>query len=330
MLRRRLLVLLVLGLAGLTGLTGCRTSPTVAAYVGDERVTVDTLDAAVNQRQADPDIATFAAKDEVGFTRQVLSLLVAERVYAQAAQHYQVHVSDADVSARIGELLAGNDPAAVYRQLAQQQGVNVADVRENVRQQLIRQRVAVAAGKADLSEAALRQRYQQGTGRLAQVQLGLITVPDQSTADAVRAQLTANPASYPALAAKYPGSATLPQISPLSPDQLPSVLSSAVAATAPGHTFTVPVAQVGGVVVGFVGETVVPPFADVHDQLAQQAVTDADKAGAALIEAFRNGLHITVNPRYGVLDAGKVVAGDGGVVKILTDAGTAAAQATGN
>lgn len=322
--RRRLLALILVGLTGLVGLAGCRTSPTVAAYVGDAQVTVAELDAAVDERLADPDIAAFAAGDQIGYTRSVLSGLVTEQVYAVAARRLDVAVSDADVQQRIDQLLAGADQATVFGQLAKQQGVNAEDVRENIRQQLVRIRAAEDAGKADLSGAALRQRYEASRAQLSQLQLGIITVPDQATADAVLAQLTADPAGYPALAAQYAGNNTLPTIQAFGTDKLPQVLADSVAATQPGQGFTQAVPAAGGVVVGFVAGTVVPPFADVRDQLEQQAASEADTAGAALVDGVRADLDITVNPRYGVLDKNQVVAGDGGVVKLIKDAATGA------
>jgi peptidyl-prolyl cis-trans isomerase SurA len=325
--RRRLLTGLV-GLTALVALTGCRTSPSVAAYVGEEQISVDSVSAAVDERLADPDIAAFAGSDRTTYARQVLGLQLDERVYAAAAQRYDVQVTDADVADRIDVLLAGAPSDAVFTQLAQQQGVNADDVRENIRQQLVRQRAATTAGDVDLSEAALRQRYEQSRDSLAQVRLGIITVPDQTTADDVLAQLTADPASYPALAAQHAGSNTLAQPQAFAADQLgqlPPVLAGPVATTAPGQGFTAAVDQAGGVVVGFVAGRDVPAYADVRDQIAQQAASEADDAGAALVGKVRDGMHITVNPRYGVLDGDRVVAGTGGVVKLLEDAGTAAA-----
>src|SRR3954454_561636 len=81
--RRRLLAVLLVGAAGLGGLAGCRTSPTVAAYVGDSQVTGAELDDEVDARLADPDIAGYAEADPAGFTRQVLTLQVGEEVYAE-------------------------------------------------------------------------------------------------------------------------------------------------------------------------------------------------------------------------------------------------------
>jgi peptidyl-prolyl cis-trans isomerase SurA len=316
------------GVAALGSLAGCRNSPTVAAYVGESQVTVAELDDAVAERLAVPDIATYAKDDATGFTRQVLSLQVGEEVYADAARRYGVQVTDADVQARIGELLAGNDPDQVYAQVAQQQGASEEDVVENVRQQLIRQQIAVTAGKADLSEDALRARYANSQAALATVELGIVTVPDQATADAVLAQLTKDPAAYPAVAAQYAGNNTLPDVRSFTSADLPDVLAPSVAATPAGQGFTQAVTGVGGVVVGLVRSVTVPSFEEARAQLAEQAVSDADKAGLALVTDVRDDLDITVNPRYGVLDQGRVVAGDGGVVKLLEgDAPTGAASA---
>jgi SurA N-terminal domain/PPIC-type PPIASE domain len=320
--RRRLLAVLLVGAAGVGGLAGCRTSPAVAAYVGDEQVTVAELDDAVAERLADPDIASFAGDDEVSYTRQVLSLQVGEEVYAAVAQRYDVQVSDADVQARLDQLIGSSDPAVVYTQVAQQQGASREDVFENVRQQLVRERAAVAEGKADVSEQALRARYEQTKASLATIDLGVITVPDQATADGVLAQLTADPAGYPALAAQHAGSNTLPDVQQLSAADLPDVLAASVAATPAGQGFTLSVPEAGGVVVGYVRAVTVPSFEDAREQLAQQVAGEADDAGTALVSAVRDDLRLKVNPRYGVLDEGRVVAPDGGVVRLLEDAGS--------
>ena len=52
MLKRRVPRVLATGFlmaVAVSGLSGCRTSPNVAAYVGDEQVTVAELDAAVDR-----------------------------------------------------------------------------------------------------------------------------------------------------------------------------------------------------------------------------------------------------------------------------------------
>jgi peptidyl-prolyl cis-trans isomerase SurA len=334
-LKRRVPRVLVSGFLlalAVSGLSACRTDPSVAAYVGDERVTVSALDSAVTERLADEDIATFAQADEEQYTRRVLSLLVQEKVYAAAAERYDVQVGDAAVRARIAELLGSDDPDTVYQQLAQQ-GIGREDVFENVRQQLLRQRIAAAEGKADgLDDAALQARYAEERDGLAKVSFGYITVPDDATAAAVLAQLTAAPDSYAAVAAQYPGAYTLPALDSRAPDQLPQVLAQGIAAAAPGTGFTTPVPEAGGVVVTFVSGTVYPTFEEVRPDLVKEATDKADQAGAAIVDDVRKDVGATVNPRYLRADGTLVAGGEGfvdgkGVVDILEDDAAAAAAA---
>jgi hypothetical protein len=302
-----------------SGLTACRTSPSVAAYVGDSQVTVNELQSAVDERLTDEAVAAFAATDEDTFTRRVLSLLVQEEVYAEAAERYDVRVGDEDVRTRIAQLLGTDDPDEVFGQLAEQ-GIGREDVFENVRQQLVRREIAEAEGDADaLSDEALRARYAEVRESLAQVSFGFITVPDQATADAVLAQLTTAPADYPTIAAQYAGPATLPAMESHALEEVPGVLAEGIAAAAPNTGFTTAVPEAGGVVVTFVGGTVYPSFEQVRPQLETEASEAVEEAGNQRIEAVRKDLGVTVNPRYGVLEDGRLVPGNGGVVDILGD-----------
>ncbi|TQN37549.1 peptidyl-prolyl cis-trans isomerase SurA [Blastococcus colisei] len=304
-----------------SGLTACRTSPSVAAYVGDEEISVSELQSAVEDRLADPGVAAYAEGQRDDFTRRVLGLLVQEEVYAEAAERYDVRVGNEEVRARIDELLGGDDPDEVFGQLAQQ-GIGRVDVVENVRQQLVRREIAEAEGEADeLSDQALRARYQEVRESLGEVSFGYITVPDDATAQAVVAQLTADPAAYPALAAQYAGAATIPALESRAPDQLPAILAEGIAAAAPNTAFATPVPEAGGVVVTFVEGVVYPSFEEVRPQLESEAV---ETAGNERIEAVRDDLEVTVNPRYGVLEDGRLVPGGGGVVDILGDEDAAA------
>jgi hypothetical protein len=326
-LKRRVPRVLVTGFlmaVAVSGLSGCRTSPTVAAYVGDEQVSVSQLDTALDSRRhEDPAIATFADAHEDEFTRRVLTLLVDEKVYAAAAGRYGVEATDDDVRTRIKQLLGQDDPDTVYKQLAAQ-GVGKEDVFENVRQQLLRQEIAVKEDKAPgLTEAGLRAAYEKSRQHPTTVRLGQIVVRDQATADAVLAQLTADPSRYAAVAAQYPGQYTLPEVQERTPDKVPGPLAQQVAAAAPGTGFTIAVPGVGGVLVGFVAPY--PPFEQARAQLVQQATDAASAAGVTIVDDFRKDLGVTVNPRYGALKDGKLVAESGGVVDILKDDAAAAA-----
>jgi hypothetical protein len=326
----RLTATLALGLAVLAGVAGCRTSPNVAAYVGDEQVTVAELQAAVDERLANPDLAAATQGREDEFTRLVLNRMVQSEVYAKAAAQYGVTVDDAEVQARIDELIGDQDPEQVYAQAAAQ-GVGRADVFDTVRQQIVRQRIAAEQGvDAGLSEEQLRAAYQQQLPTLSQVQLGYVTVPDQAAADAAVATLQADPAAYPTIAAQYPGSTTLPQLRPRSRDQVPSVIADQVTAAAPNTAFSTTVSEVPGVLVVFVGEPIAPSFEEARPQLEQAAQAQVDSAAQQLVTDVRNGLHIRVNPRFGTLDQGQIVPDDSGVVDILDaakDSGTGTGSA---
>jgi peptidyl-prolyl cis-trans isomerase SurA len=159
------------------------------------------------------------------------------------------------------------------------------------------------------------------------VSFGYLTVPDEATAATVVAQLNADPAAYPALAAQYPGAATIPELESRAPDELPAVLAEGIQAAAPNTAFATPVPEAGGVVVTFVEGIVYPPFEEVRPQLESEAAEAAEAAADERIQAVREDLGVTVNPRYGVLEDGRLVAGDGGVVDILGDEDEAAAPA---
>ncbi|MCA0144551.1 SurA N-terminal domain-containing protein [Blastococcus sp. LR1] len=320
--RARAAVLVVA--AALPILAGCRSAPDVAAYVGDEQVTVTELEDAVRDRLTDDGVAGYAEQSgDAEFTRLVLDGLIQREVYSAAAERLDVRIDDDDVTRRIEQLFEEQVDAA-YQQLAEQQGLGRADVRELVRQQLLRRELAAREGEADaLEESALRERYDEVRPTLAQLEFGYLTVPDQGVADSVLRDLTAAPARYAELAAQFPGPFTLPELDRRAPDEVPPPLADQLQAAAPGTGFTAAIEETGGVVVGFVAETVFPSFEDLRPQLEEEAAGQADAAGDELVAEVRDDLDLRVNPRYGVLEKGRLVEGEGGVVALLEDAAEA-------
>ncbi|WP_164704340.1 SurA N-terminal domain-containing protein [Blastococcus litoris] len=331
MLKRRVPRVVVSGFllaVAVTGLSGCRTSPTVAAYVGDTHISVAELEDAVQERLAEPAVAAYAEAQGDAFTQRVLELLVQEEVYAVAAERYGVEVTDADVRARIDQLLGDDDPDTVFGQLAEQ-GIGREDIVENVRQQLVRVGIAEAEGEADaLSDEALRARYAEVREDLAEVSFGYVTVPDQATADLAVAQLNADPAAYGPLAAQFAGAATLPALESRSADELPAVLADGIRTAAPNTAFATPVPEAGGVVVTFVGDVVYPAFEEVRPQLESDASQGVEAAANERIQEVREDLGVTVNPRYQLRDEdGRLVPVEDGVVDVLGDDDQATAPA---
>ena len=298
----------------LPALTACRSSPDVAAYVGDAQVTVAELERAVDERTRDGDVAQFAEADPAGYARQVLELLVQQELVAELAERNDVTVGDAAVQARIDELIGERDPDDVFAQLAQQ-GVSRADAAENIRQQLVLEELA---GTDAPGEEELRERYAEVRDDLAGLEFGVITAPDEAQAEAVLAELTADPAAYPAVAARFPGSSTLPELVRGDPAEVVPVLAEQLEAAPPGSGFVQPLEAAGGVVVGFTAGEVTPTFEQARPELEAQAEADAQEQVAGRIAEVRDDLDVTVNPRYGVLDDdGRLVPGGGGVVELL-------------
>lgn len=335
-LKRRLPRALVSGLllsVAVGGLSGCRTSPNVAAYVGQEQITVAELDSAVHERLADDAVAAYAKTNGAAFRRQVLTSLIDQQVFTEAARRYGVTVGEGEVRSRYAELLAARDTdAATLEQSAAQSGASRQDVLEEVRHIVVVEKIATANGKGgSLTETALQQRYQQELSSFTKKEVGLIQVADQATADSILAQLVASPATYPALAAAHPGQNTLPALQVLDTTQLPSQVASGIQAAAPNTGFPVPL-QSSGVVIVFVGASVTQPYSEVRAKIVEEAAAPVDKAGAALVNKVRSGMRITLNPRYGTLKDGSVTESTGGPVDILGPSSSAkspAAPSTG-
>jgi hypothetical protein len=316
---RRLTAATAAGLA-LAGLAGCRTAPNVAAYVGDDTVTVSELESAVDDRLEDPAIAESLGSDREAFTRQVLGNLVQDEVHEVAAERYGVEVSDAAVRDRLRDRLAqvfpGQDEADAFASLAAQ-GVSRADASSVIRQELIRLGIAEEEGLDDpLSDDALRERYEQTVADSTSIPFGYITVPNQLAADQVVAALNADPDRYAELAGRFAGDFTLAAVQEVTAEQIPGPLAEQAAAAEPGTAFSVPVEETGGIVVGFVGPT--PSFEDLEPQLQGQAEVEVDQAAQPLVQEVRDDLDVVVNPRYGDIgDDGSIQLPEDGVVKIL-------------
>ena len=66
-------------------------------------------------------------------------------------------------------------------------------------------------------------------------------------------------------------------------------------------------------------------FQEQRPALVQAALADSEVAGSRLVTDFQKTLHLTVNPRFGSLQNGKLVPVTGGVVRLDQAAGNATA-----
>lgn len=304
--------------AALLALSACRTSPGAAAYVGSETITTAELDRAVDAGLRDTAIAQLY-DGRIGEYRQlVLQGLIDTEVYDAAAARYDVEVTDTDVSERLTDILdsQGLSAADFFTEQAGQ-GRTEAAVREQIREFIISEEVAAEAELDDAtSEAALRTEYEQTREQYAQFSVGLITVVDQPTADAVLAALTAAPESYAEQATTYAGQNTLPELQTATAEQLAELVDD-VSTLQAGQGFTADLVGTGEISVVFIAAIDYPTFDDLRPTLEQQASEQVQAAVAAELQAVRDSLDITVNPRYGSYEEGVLGPAGSDVVSVL-------------
>lgn len=314
-------------LAATFALSACRTSPSAAAYVGDQTITTTELDAAVDEGLAVPAIADLYT-DRVGEYRQlVLQGLIEAEVYDAVAATYDIEVSDADIGARLADVLEQQGaPAEDFFAAQAAQGTTEAGVREQIRQFIIGEEVASAAGLDDpTSESALRELYDTTVEDYTQYSVGLITVADQATADTVLAALTADPASYDAQVAANPNPNTYP-VQAVTAEQLVGI-GADPATLAPGQGYTGDLAGTGEITVVFITAIEVPAFDDLRPTLEQQAGEQVQAAVQEELQAVRGSLDVTVNPRFGTYDSsGTLGPAESDVVSVVESAPAADAD----
>lgn len=323
-MRRLPFTLPVLSLLAVLALAGCRAEPSVAAYVQDGTISTDQLDTAIEQRLADPNISAAVEPGDADYQRLVLNQLVQQEIYRILSADYDVAVSERAIDTTIEELLSAGGSRSVqdeFVRLASEQKLAEIDVREITRQLLIREQIAAEEGlDGPTQEPALMQRYEETKDQMSTIELGFITVPDQESADTVLETLLADPSSYPAVAASYPGPNTATMFLSGSVADLPAQLAPSVLQTPVGQGFTLAVPEAGGIVVGYVASLQVPSFEEVRDQLLSEAAAGVDEAARQFVAEAVADLDIDINPRYGTFDEGQVVPDTGGgVVRDVDD-----------
>jgi parvulin-like peptidyl-prolyl isomerase len=146
--------------------------------------------------------------------QQAIEFLVQRAEYAQKAQQLGVKVTDKDIDARLAQIkkqyFQGNE--SKYEAQLKQQGLTDAQVRDDVRAQLVSEGIYnKVTGKVTVSDAELKAYYDQHPEQYSQPasrDVRHILVKDEKTADRLYGQLK-NGADFAALAKKYsqdPGS----------------------------------------------------------------------------------------------------------------------------
>jgi hypothetical protein len=205
---RRLATVAVVAALGLAGLTACRSQPGVAAYVGDQRITEDTVTAWVDGAQptpsptAEPAPGASPAPDEPpAVTRQeavdlAVSLDLGKQIVAEKNLQLGSQITAEQVAAELGV-----DPASAYAEMYAE-WINVAQAilssvsagapTDDQIMTVYRQLVAAGAIEPNLSLAEVKQAF--GSGEFVSTATGLA---DQLAAKADASGASINPRYLP-------------------------------------------------------------------------------------------------------------------------------------
>ena len=150
-------------------LSGCGSGsvrPGAAALVGDERITVDTLQQVVERGLEDPQAEQQLGQDRSAFQRQVLSRLVTRELLQAAADREGVTVSDGDVDRQLQDFVAQAGDEEALEQQAAQNGISPQDLPELLRDIVLEQALGdQLTADEDVPAAQLESLYEQAVSQ---------------------------------------------------------------------------------------------------------------------------------------------------------------------
>jgi foldase protein PrsA len=188
-------------------LSGCGSGsvrPGAAALVGEERITVDTLQEVVERGLADPQAEQTLGQDRSAFQRQVLSRLVNREVLQAAAEREGVTVSDGDVDKQLQDFAAQAGGEEALEAQAAQNGISPEDLQPFLRDVVLEQALGDALTEdEDVPQEQLEGLYQQNIAQYDRVKSRHILVEDEAQARDLLAQVKADPSAFADLAAEF-------------------------------------------------------------------------------------------------------------------------------
>lgn len=286
-------------------LSGCALFRTGAATVNGDVISEEQFGQELDFLLADPAFAEEFPGEEgevrrQEFSREFLTFLIHQELVQEYARASDIAAPEEDVEARLEQLIAQLGGREAFDAQVEASGVSEADVRDLVRQQVLRERVAEAVIEERLTEGRLRQLYEERRDEFTVVHVAHILVSSEAEAQRILDQAT--PQNFARLARQFSqdtGSAAAGgDIGEQRPADLVAPFAQAM--------LEIPEGEVGGPVQTDFGWHVihvidrrVRPFEEVAPQLLEEARG----------ETFRDWLleqvaaaDIQVNPRYGLFD----------------------------
>ena len=291
-------------------LSGCgpgSVRPGAAALVGEQRITVDTLQQVVERGLEDPQAQQSLGQDRSEFQRQVLSRLVNREVLRAAADREGVTVSDGDVDAQLQDFAAQAGGEEALEAQAAQNGISPEDLQPFLRDVVLEQALGDRLTEdEDVPQEQLEGLYQQNIAQYDRVRSRHILVEDEAQARSILAQVREDPSQFAALAAEFSTDTSNKDqggdLGAQGKGQFVPEFEALLFSAEPG-TYDVVQTQFGWHVVN-VQERETTSLAEATPELRRAALQEQRaQATGELLRDVAGDLGVTVNPRFGRWDA---------------------------
>ena len=301
-------------LAAAVALSGCGAAPRAgaAAVVGTTRISDGSLEQIVSRSLADPTAARAVGDNRNDYFRQALTRLINRVVLNRGAADNGVSVTAGQVDDRLAQFEQQSGGPAALRQQAAQSGVAPADLRDFVKDVVLRDALGdkLTAG-VPVDPKALQDAYNANLAQYDQVHAAHILVNDQAQAQQLLGRVQADPGSFAALAAQFStdtGSKDAGgDLGFTGRGQLVKPFEDAIFAAQPGDYLLVQT-QYGFHVVHVI-EHRTTSLSQATPELRRQVLRQQveERTNAAMAAAAKE-LGVTVNPRFGTYQDLQVVA----------------------
>jgi foldase protein PrsA len=297
------------GLAALL-LAGCGNGPVqsgAAATVGDKRISTDELAGLVSRGLKDPQAQQQLGADKAKFQRDTLARLIRHAVLVEAARLEKVAATPGAVDAKIADFEQQAGGASQLLQQAAQGGIAAGDLRPFITDLVLTDAIGdKVTADLDVPPAQIQALYQQNAAQYDQVHAAHILVATKAQADAILAQVKADPTQFAALAAKSSTDTSNKDkggdLGFAGKGQFVKEFEAAVFAAKPGDYIEVKT-EFGYHVVHIIDRrttTLAQATPDLRRGVLQQ---QREQRVGVLLSKIARDLRVQVNPRFGRWDA---------------------------
>lgn len=287
-------------------LSACAAFDPAAAVVGSHKIEDDAFVRKLDFVLADPRFAEQAApgvsaeEQRRDLIHGLLTFLIHQEVIDERAEQEGIEVPDEELEELLRQQIEAIGGEEAFREVLDRSKATLADARDLVRAQLVRERVAQAVVEAELTDEELMAAYEERIREFTTLRASHILVRSEDQARQIAARAT--PKNFGDLAEQFsrdPGSAQ-------QGGDLGSHPATDFVEEFADAALEIPEGQIGGPVQSEFGFHVIwirereqVPFEQVRDQLL------GERASQVFSDWLREQLRsvtVRVNPRYGIFD----------------------------